>query len=219
MPAVLITGGSRGLGKAAVHEFTRRGWSVYSPLRDEMDLSHADSIRSFCTDRLPSGQLDALVHCAGVNRPRPLKETSEEDWQLTLQVNLTAFRQLVQLLEPRLAGARVVAIGSILGLVARQKRSAYSASKAGLIGLVRALAIDLADQGTLVNAVCPGYVDTDMTRQNNSEQQLAEMARNIPLGRLGSPEEIAKFVVWLCSHENSYITGQSLFIDGGFTCI
>lgn len=214
-----MTGGSRGLGRAVASELEERGWRVCCPSRTEMDLADAASIKAYCEMTVSDGQIDALVHCAGVNWPRPLKQTSEEEWQITLQVNLTAFRQLVQLLATRIAGARVVAIGSVLGLVARQNRAAYSASKAGLIGLVRALAIDLADQRTLVNAVCPGYVDTDMTRQNNSEQQLANIARDIPLGRLGSPREIAKLVVWLCSCDNSYITGQSLFIDGGFTCV
>jgi 3-oxoacyl-[acyl-carrier protein] reductase len=84
--------------------------------------------------------------------------------------------------------------------------------------LVRALAVDLAHQGTLINAVCPGYIDTDMTRQNNSPEQLASIANAIPLGRLGLPEEISKLVVWLCSQDNTYITGQGIVIDGGFTC-
>ena len=218
MQRVLVTGGSRGLGKAAVDEFKRRGWDVVSPSRAELNLASGDSIRNYCEGLAATGRLDALVHSAGVNWPRPLEETSEDEWQLTLQVNLTAFRQMVQLLAPLLARGRVVALGSILGVVARPNRAAYSASKAGLLGLVRALALDLANQETLINAVCPGYVDTDMTRQNNSEEQLAEIAKSIPLGRLGLPEEISKLVVWLCSPENTYITGQGVLIDGGFTC-
>lgn len=218
MPRVLVTGGSRGLGKAAVDEFKRRGWDVVSPSRAELDLAIGDSIRNYCDGFAATGRLDALVHSAGVNWPRPLEQTSENEWQLTLQVNLTAFRQMVQLLAPTLGGARVVALGSMLGFIARPNRAAYSGSKAGLIGLVRALAIDLANQATLINAVCPGYIDTDMTRQNNSEKQLADIANAIPLGRLGSPEEISKLVVWLCSPENTYITGQGIVIDGGFIC-
>jgi 3-oxoacyl-[acyl-carrier protein] reductase len=218
MPRVLVTGGSRGLGKAAADGFKQNGWEVDCPSRAELDLADGDSVRAYCANAIAGGRLDALVHSAGVNWPRPLEQTSEEEWQLTLQVNLTAFRQVVQFLSPLLAGGRVVALGSILGLVARPNRAAYSASKAGLIGLVRALAIDLANQGTLINAVCPGYVETDMTRQNNTDEQLVDIANAIPLGRLGSPEEISKLVVWLCSQENTYITGQSMVIDGGFTC-
>lgn len=218
MPSVLVTGGSRGLGKAAVEEFRRRGWKVYSPTRSEMELADPASIRDYCLSHAPEGTLDALVHCAGVNWPRSLGNTSEEEWGLMLQVNLTAFRQLVQILAPKLAGSRVLALGSIWALVSKRERSAYSAAKAGLLGLVRALALELGGQGTLVNAVCPGYIDTDMTRQNNSAAELAVVAGSIPLGRLGKPEEIAKFIVWLCSSENTYITGQGLVIDGGFVC-
>lgn len=218
MPRVLVTGGSRGLGKAAADRFKQHGWEAICPSRAELDLADGDSVRGYCSKAIATGRLDALVHSAGVNWPRPLEQTAEDEWQLTLQVNLTAFRQMVQLLAPSLAGARVVALGSILGFVARSNRAAYSASKAGLTGLVRALALDLAGQETLINAVCPGYVDTDMTRRNNSQEQLAGIAKAIPLGRLGSPEEISKLVVWLCSQENTYITGQGIVIDGGFTC-
>jgi NAD(P)-dependent dehydrogenase (short-subunit alcohol dehydrogenase family) len=219
MAVALVTGGSRGLGKAVVREFEDRGWVVLCPSRNELDLAKAESIKSYCDGVASVGPLGALVHSAGVNWPRPLGQTCEEEWQATLQVNITAFRQLLQGLASQLVGGRVVAMGSILGLVSRTNRSAYSASKAGLLGLIRALSIELASQHTLINAVCPGYIDTDMTRQNNSEKQLAEIASSIPLGRLGTPEEVAKITYWLCSVENTYVTGQGFVIDGGFTCL
>lgn len=218
MPLAVVTGGSRGLGRATVEELTARGWKVLAPSRSELDLQNGNAIRHWCSE-LGGVPVDALVHAAGINHPQPVSEVSAATWDETFQVNLNAFRQLVQALTPSLRGGRVVAIGSILGVVTRPGRAAYSASKAALIALVRSFAIELASQSTLVNAVCPGFIDTDLTRQNNTPAQLAELSQRIPLARLGTPAEIAKLTAWLCSEKNSYLTGQAVIIDGGFTCL
>lgn len=214
----VVTGGSRGIGRAIVAEFVRDGWQVLAPTRAELDLSDASSIRGWCASLPAEIVVDAIVHSAGVNWPRPIEAVDEPIWQATMQVNVAAALQLVQGLQPRLPGARIVMLGSILGLVSRPHRSAYSASKAALQGLVRAMAVELGPQQTLVNALCPGYVDTDLTRANNSAAQLEAIAATIPLRRLGTPTEVARLAVWLCSRQNTYLTGQSLVIDGGFTC-
>jgi 3-oxoacyl-[acyl-carrier protein] reductase len=103
--------------------------------------------------------------------------------------------------------------------VTKEQRAAYSTVKSGLNGLTRTLAVELGPSNVLVNAVGPGYVETELTRQNNSPEDLKRIANSIPLGRLAQPAEIAKFVAFLCSDDNSYTTGQLLLIDGGFTCL
>jgi 3-oxoacyl-[acyl-carrier protein] reductase len=114
---------------------------------------------------------------------------------------------------------RIVNIGSIWSLVSKPGRLAYSVSKDGLNGFTRALAVEVASFNVLVNTVSPGFVNTDLTRQNNTPQEIEEICKKIPMGRLAETQEIARFVSFLCSDANSYITGQCLVMDGGFTCV
>ena len=219
MPLALVTGASRGIGRAIADEFVAQGWQVLSPTRSELDLRDGDAIRSWCA-ALGTEKVDAFVHSAGVNSPRPLAQITDELWAVTLQVNLTALRQLTQGIVPRMvAGGRIVALSSILGIVSRPGRATYSATKAAVNGLIRALAVELGPQGILANALCPGYVETDLTRQNNSPEQLTAITESIPLRRLASAQEIARLAVWLCSAQNTYLTGQAIAIDGGFTSL
>jgi len=219
MPLALVTGASRGLGLAIAAEFSVQGWRVLAPSRDELDLSDGDAIRRWCT-ALGAEKIDALVHSAGVNRPRALAEITDEIWADSFQVNLTALRQLAQGIAPRMTGGgRIVAMSSIFGIVSRPGRATYSATKAAVNGFIRALAVELGPQGILANALCPGYVLTDMTRQNNTPEQLDEIAGTIPLRRIGTPQEIARLAVWLCSEQNTYLTGQAVVCDGGQTCL
>ena len=114
---------------------------------------------------------------------------------------------------------RIVNISSMFGIVTREHRAAYSAAKSALQGLTRTLAVEFSRDNVLANCVAPGYVETELTRQNNSEEKLNRIVGSIPVGRLVQPGEIAKFVSFLCSEDNTYITGQVLIIDGGFTCL
>jgi NAD(P)-dependent dehydrogenase (short-subunit alcohol dehydrogenase family) len=114
---------------------------------------------------------------------------------------------------------RIVNISSVLSLVTREGRMAYASTKSGLNGLSRACALELAPDGILVNAICPGYVETEMTHRNNGPAELKAIAATIPMRRLAQPEEIAKMVAFLCSEENTYCTGQALTVDGGFTLV
>jgi 3-oxoacyl-[acyl-carrier protein] reductase len=137
-------------------------------------------------------------------------------------MNLTAVMALTRGLAPGMRDrkwGRIVNISSVFSLVTKEKRALYSATKAALNGFTRAVAVELAPDGVLVNAVCPGYVDTELTRQNNSAAELENIAQAIPMRRLAQPKEIGRFVAFLCSEENTYITGQTLVIDGGFVCL
>jgi len=216
----LITGGSRGLGAAMSSLLEDQGVEVIAPNRDVLDLSHMESIAAYVASEQGAG-FDIIINNAGINLLNELTHVQDEDWQIMLQVNLTAPMALIRGFSPYMKAqkwGRIVNISSIFSLVTRENRSAYSATKAGLNGLTRTAAVELAPHGILVNAVCPGYVETELTFVNNSPEQLAAITATIPLQRLAQPHEIAKLVSFLCSEENTYLTGQNLVIDGGFTC-
>jgi 3-oxoacyl-[acyl-carrier protein] reductase len=216
----LITGGSRGLGAAMSSLLEDQGVEVIAPNRDVLDLSHMESIAAYVASEQGAG-FDIIINNAGINLLNELTHVQDEDWQIMLQVNLTAPMALIRGFSPYMKAqkwGRIVNISSIFSLVTRENRSAYSATKAGLNGLTRTAAVELAPYGILVNAVCPGYVETELTFVNNSPEQLAAITATIPLQRLAQPHEIAKLVSFLCSEENTYLTGQNLVIDGGFTC-
>jgi 3-oxoacyl-[acyl-carrier protein] reductase len=216
----LVTGASRGIGAAIADSLQSRNWHVLRPARAELDLASADSVRIYC-EQLAQQKVDALVNNAGVNHLASLAEISECHWDEMLRVNLTSTRMLMQAVAPGMASrgwGRIVNISSIFSLVTRSRRAAYSATKAALNALTRAAAVELGPRGILVNALCPGYVETDMTKKNNTPAELAVIAGSIPLGRLALPSEIVSVAAFLCSDEVSYLTGQTIVVDGGFTC-
>jgi len=215
----LVTGASRGIGAAIAEKFIQEGLRVLTPSRAELYLKSVTSIESFLKNL---GQpVDVLVNNAGINILSDITEVANGDIQDTLQVNLVAPMQLIkgvatQMMERRFG--RIVNISSIWSVVSKKRRLTYAASKAGLNGLTRTLAVELAPYNILVNAVAPGYVNTELTRQNNSEQEISAICDTIPLQRLAEPKEIAEIVFFLCSDRNTYITGQLITVDGGFTC-
>jgi 3-oxoacyl-[acyl-carrier protein] reductase len=221
MRRALVTGGSRGIGRAIVAELKQRGMEVFAPGRSELDLANPESIKAFIKARSESG-VDILVNNAGINHIRSLAKLDSPAWKEMLQVNLTAPLELIQGFSPGMRAkrwGRIVNISSVFSLVTRENRTAYSATKSGLNGLTRACAVELAADDVLVNAVCPGYVETEMTRRNNAPAELSAIAGTIPIRRLAQPDEIARVVGFLCSEENTYCTGQMLVVDGGFTLV
>lgn len=216
---VLVTGGSRGIGRAIVEELTSQGWSVLAPSREELDLADPSSVDSLISSL--DTDVCGLVLNAGVNSPRPLGELSFEEWQSIHQVNEASAFQLITALVPGMAErgmGRVVAISSAYAERARSGRAAYSASKSGLEALVRSVAVEFGPAGVVANCVAPGFVDTDLTRQNNAPETIATLLERVPVGRLADPSEIAAAVAFLMSEHNRYITGHTLHVDGGFAC-
>ncbi|NOS89494.1 MAG: SDR family oxidoreductase [Methylococcaceae bacterium] len=215
----LITGGSRGIGAAIAAALAAAGAVVLAPSRKDMDLSDPEAIKQYVS-ALP-GPIDILVNNAGINNLAGLDELSPEGINDMLQLNLVGPLLLTQAVAHRMkqnAYGRIVTISSIWSVVAKERRVMYAAAKSALNGMTRTLALELAEHGILVNAIAPGYVDTELTRQNNSAAQLEQICANIPLQRLAQPHEIADMTVFLCSEKNAYMTGQVLVLDGGFVC-
>jgi 3-oxoacyl-[acyl-carrier protein] reductase len=208
----LITGGARGIGAAIAAELTVRGCGIVAPTRAELDLSQPDSVEAFLETHAELS-IDILS---------PLAEIDAATWQTMLQTNLTAALRLIQRFAPGMAArgwGRVLNVSTIFSLVTKERRAAYSMTKAALNALTRSAAVEFGPGGVLVNALAPGYVDTALTRQNNSSDALAAIAASIPLRRLAMPDELAKAAAFLVSEENTYLTGQTILVDGGFTCL
>lgn len=215
----LITGASRGIGAAIAARLQDEGLRILSPSSKALDLSSTVSIDAYLSQL--TDPIDILVNNAGINRLGSIDEISGKDFEEVIQVNLLGHFRLTQGLVKGMKArryGRIVNISSIWSLVTRERRVTYSAAKAGLNGLTRALALELAPYHILVNAVAPGYINTELTKKNNTPEALERIAEDIPLGRLGEPSEIAECVAFLCSPKNSYMTGQVIVLDGGYLC-
>jgi 3-oxoacyl-[acyl-carrier protein] reductase len=214
----LITGGSRGIGKAIVERFRAHGFDVIAPTRQELDLACMDSIQRFITN-MP--RCDILVNNAAINIISETHSIEYNDWNKSILVNMTAPMILAKHAVPNMKKqnwGRILNISSCYSLVSRIGRGTYGTTKAGIGSFTRTLAIEYGKFNILANCLCPGFVETELTRENNSEEQLQSIIKQIPLGRLATPEEIANYTHFLCSENNSYITGQSIIADGGFLC-
>jgi 3-oxoacyl-[acyl-carrier protein] reductase len=214
---VFISGASRGIGLAVAEKYSKEGYDIVSPSRSEMDLSSVESIENyFLRTRL---SVDCIVNNAGINPLSDIENISDKDLLETMQVNLIA----PALIARALAGSmkvqkygRIVNISSIWGIVSKEKRTVYSMTKNGIHGLTNTLAVELGAYNVLVNTVCPGFTNTELTQKNVSSTEAAKLCENIPLKRFAEPEEIASVVFFLGSDQNTYITGQKIAVDGGF---
>jgi NAD(P)-dependent dehydrogenase (short-subunit alcohol dehydrogenase family) len=216
---VLVTGASRGIGAAIAQRFRLAGYEVLTPASTELDLGSKNAINAYVASHDLTG-LTILVNNAGINVLASLEELVADDLERTLHVNVQGHIWLTKQLVPLMNGyGRIVNISSIWGRFSKVRRLAYTTAKAAMGGFTVAAAVELAEQGILVNAVAPGFVETEMTRLNNSPEALAHIVEGIPLGRLADPSELAEAVFFLASPQNSFMTGQTLYIDGGFSCV
>ena len=215
----LLTGGSRGIGKAIRDRLTEDSWSVIAPNRSQLDLSDELSVWRYLEGlEVP---IDGLVLNAGINIPSHLVDISMETWDMVFQVNLRSSFQIVSRIVPDMSGrsfGRIVVLSSAYASRARPGRMAYSVSKAALEAMVRSLSVEYAHLGVMTNAVAPGFVDTELTSLNNSPQEIRELLQRVPRDRLAGTHEVAHAVGFLMSERNDYISGQVLAVDGGFSC-
>lgn len=206
---VLVTGGSRGIGKAIVDVFVSNGHSVYSPTRTELDLTQPVNL----TNR----EFDIVINCAGINPIKFLDSISSDE---VMRVNYYSPLEIIQQCIPYMINkqyGRIVNIGSVWIDTAKQGRLAYSASKNALHALTKAITAEYGRWNILANTVSPGFIETDLTFKNNTPEDILKIIHNIPVSRLGKPEEVAKLVYQL-TIDNDYISGQNIRIDGGFSC-
>lgn len=215
-----VTGGSRGIGKCIVQMLRENGAVVIAPARSELDLSNLKNIQAYI-EQHQDLKVDIFVHCAGVNELAGINEISQDLLSRVYDVNLFAPIHLLKAFVPHMQAnswGRVIFISSLYAIVSRERRIAYSSSKNALSGLCKSMAIELGADNILVNCVAPGYVMTDMTRKNLSEQEIHAIEEQMPTRRFQTTEDIANLTAFLCSDLNRSITGQLIVVDGGFTC-
>ena len=237
--ACLVTGGSRGIGRAIALELGRCGASVavgfvsnegaaeqvaaevatyggtaFAFGCDVLDEAAIETAVANAVDRF--GKIDVLVNNAGITRDRSLAKMSFEEWNAVLQTNLTSVFQMTSRVLPHMVTAgygRIVNISSVIGLHGNFGQANYAAAKAGIVGFTKSAALELARKGVTVNAIAPGFIETEMIAAMPEEVRAKILAR-IPMGRFGQPEEIAQAAAFLIS-SGDYITGQVIAIDGG----
>lgn len=239
----LVTGASKGLGKAIALALAGAGADVALHARNQEDLAAVkDAVEAlgrraeiFCVDVLDKqvvdesvkatlesfGHIDILVNNAGVNVRKPVLELSAEEWDLVIGTNLKGYFLMAQAVVPQMisrGSGKVINMASILGAVALPSQLAYASSKGGVIQMTKVMALEWAKQGVQVNAIGPTYFETPLVAQlRNDPERYRFIVERTPMGRWGQPEELAGVVIFLASHASDFITGQTIFIDGGWT--
>ena len=214
---VLVTGGTGGIGSAVIERLSSAAeFEVHYPSRSELDLASAGSIeRYFDVAR----DYEIVINNAGINIPKYIEDIGEAEIQASLSINLVAPLQIIKKCVPYMKQqgfGRIVNVSSIWGIRSKEKRTLYSATKFGLNGMTKSLARELGPYNILVNSICPGYVNTELTRKNVTPEEQEVIKKEIPLRRFAEPDEIAESIAFLISERNSYMTGQTLIVDGGF---
>ncbi len=238
----IITGGGTGIGLACAQLFAKEGARVviFGRRQDRLEqaqkkigsavlaiqgdiTSAADTERLVETAAKQLGKVDILVNNAGIFAPSPLHETEDDVWDQTFNINMRGVFQLTRKVLPQMiaqGSGSIIHISSILGMIAVPQTAAYNASKGALNQFSKSIAVEYGGQGIRSNAVCPGMIETEMTKELRSDQALmAEFLKGYPLGRFGKPEEVAQACLFLASDESAFITGTTLPIDGGYTAL
>lgn len=230
----IVTGATQGIGYSIASMLIRDNCHVIYTGRSktpesileggiyaQLDLSDQKSCDDFIETvikKLPG--IDILINNAGIQIPASIESVNISDWNDVLAVNLTGPLKLIQAVVPQMKQkkyGKILNVSSVAGIISKPGQSAYSATKSGLLGLTRSIALDLANYNILVNAICPGTTQTTMVETLLSTGQKEAIIKNVPLGRLATPDEIAAFVLFLVSGLNSYMTGQAVVVDGGYT--
>ena len=236
----LVTGASRGIGRAIAEDLVARGATVIGTATSEngaqaiseyldgkgkgfvLNDTQNDSIEKFLADvRAEFGEIDILVNNAGITRDNLLMRMKDDEWQDIIDTNLSSVFRLskaVMRAMMKKRHGRIITIGSVVGTMGNAGQANYAAAKAGVIGFSKSLAREVASRGITVNVVAPGFIETDMTRALTDDQR-AGILSQVPANRLGDAKEIASAVAFLASDEASYITGETLHVNGGMYMI
>ena len=234
---ILITGANRGIGHNILKKIATCGYTVIGTSRSKdgadmitdaikdsngkgvvMDVTNQDSINTSVNQiKEDYGVIYGLVNNAGITNDNLLMRMSDDQWNSVIETNLTSLYRVTKSVVKDMMKARtgrIVNIGSIVGLMGNAGQSNYSATKSGLLGFTKSLARELSSRNINVNAVSPGFIDTDMTKAL-SDDQIESLTKNIPLGRIASPDEVSSVVAFLLSDDSSYITGENINVNGG----
>lgn len=238
----LVTGATRGIGKAIADTLWASGADVYltGTKQEEIDrlnevvntqgierkhylcvdLSNEFSLKRFLLELSEIERIDICVNNAGINIVRDFCEVPFDEFLKVQQINVFGPRQILNIVVPKMKAkhyGRIVNIASIWSVINRPGRSSYGISKNAIHGLTKALSIELAADNIMVNSVSPGFTMTELTKNTNTPEQLVELGNKVAARRLADPQEQANVVAFLCSEQNSYMTGQNLIVDGGYT--
>ena len=239
----IVTGASRGIGEAIAKQLSSCGAKIILIARnsDQLvavketiisnggiaesmagDVSNLNSISEIVTNTIDKwGRIDILVNNAGIARDNIIMRMKEDDWDSVMNINLKGcFNGIKSVARPMIKNkaGRIINITSVIGQIGNAGQSNYAASKAGIMGLTKSMAKELGSRNITVNAVAPGYITTDMTNELNDEVK-EQLKSSIPLGRLGTPDDVANLVCFLASDEAGYITGQTFNVNGGMVMI
>ena len=217
---ILVTGSTRGIGKQIADDFESLGGKVMRFGTDDVDFSDTNSTMEFIKSISSFDKIDICINNAGINRIDYLEDISVEDYDDILRVNLYApllISQCVSKVMKKNKYGRIINISSIWGTITKEKRTSYTTSKAGLIGMTKTMSVELAKYNILVNSVSPGFTLTELTKSILSDDDIKELSEQVPVGRFASVDEISKVVMFLSSELNTYINGQDIKVDGGFT--
>ena len=234
---ILITGANRGIGHNILKKISNNGYTVIGTSRSEsglenisntlentngegmiMDVTNQESIDQAVSNiKEKYGVIYGLVNNAGITQDNLLMRMTDKEWSSVIDTNLTSLYRVTKSVVKDMMKARIgriINIGSIVGLMGNAGQSNYSATKAGLLGFTKSLARELSSRNINVNSVSPGFIETDMTKALSSDQ-IEALIKNIPLGRIASPEEVSNVINFLLSDESSYITGENINVNGG----
>ena len=234
---ILITGANRGIGHNILQKISSNGYTVIGTSRSEsglenisntlentngegmiMDVTNQESIdKAVSNIKEKYGVIYGLVNNAGITQDNLLMRMTDKEWSSVIDTNLTSLYRVTKSVVKDMMKARIgriINIGSIVGLMGNAGQSNYSATKAGLLGFTKSLARELSSRNINVNSVSPGFIETDMTKALSSDQ-IEALTKNIPLGRIASPEEVSNVINFLLSDESSYITGENINVNGG----
>jgi len=226
---ILVTGGSRGIGKKLVEDFKSCGGTVYWTSRNKVaDLNHWQVDFSNYNETveflkwIKTEKFDVLINNAGTNKIGGIEDYSIDDYEKIIELNLTSCFKTTQAVIPNMkekSWGRIVNITSISSEISMPLRSAYCSSKFGLLGLTKVSAVELSQYGILVNAVGPGVTETELTVDVLGREKMNEIAANNPSKRLGTVQDVSNVVLFAASPLNTYMVGQNILVDGGYTCV